>query len=193
MYSHPLWVIIFFSHAWQVFTPVLSSQHPLRLLWFEILPAIYVLHISSPSTSSLVIMLTWILVHSYHTCFICRYKKLLSCVDLTRDFFYSYTYPIMQSLQKNVISISEERMPYENIFVWNAFLTEPIRSRCNNTIWTLALVHGNFKQVLTYQLVSLVDVFLLHIYTAYSNFCLTIYDVYGTSFSWPMYETNWGV
>ncbi|KAL1805043.1 hypothetical protein ACET3Z_028111 [Daucus carota] len=75
-----------------------------------------------------------------------RYKKLLSCVDLTRDFFYSYTYPIMQSLQKNVISISEERMPYENIFVWNAFLTEPIRSRCNNTIWTLALVHGNFKQ-----------------------------------------------
>ncbi|KAK1371764.1 Phosphoinositide phosphatase SAC1 [Heracleum sosnowskyi] len=75
-----------------------------------------------------------------------RYKKLLSSVDLTKDFFFSYTYPIMQSLQKNVISIAEERMPYENIFVWNAFLTEPIRSRCNNTIWTLALVHGNFKQ-----------------------------------------------
>ncbi|XP_074360306.1 phosphatidylinositol-3-phosphatase SAC1-like [Apium graveolens] len=75
-----------------------------------------------------------------------RYKKLLSSVDLTKDFFYSYTYPIMQSLQKNVTSLAEESMPYENIFVWNAFLTEPIRSRCNNTIWTLALVHGNFKQ-----------------------------------------------
>ncbi|KAF6139392.1 hypothetical protein GIB67_026234 [Kingdonia uniflora] len=76
-----------------------------------------------------------------------RYKKLLSSVDLTKDFFYSYTYPIMRSLQKNVLAIGEESKPYENIFVWNAFLTQPIRSRCNNTIWTLALVHGNFKQV----------------------------------------------
>ncbi|KAF3445442.1 hypothetical protein FNV43_RR10618 [Rhamnella rubrinervis] len=75
-----------------------------------------------------------------------RYKKLLSSVDLTKDFFYSYTYPIMQSLQKNVLSVGEERMPYDNIFVWNAYLTQAIRSRCNNTIWTIALVHGHFKQ-----------------------------------------------
>nr|XP_043635970.1 phosphatidylinositol-3-phosphatase SAC1 isoform X2 [Erigeron canadensis] len=40
-----------------------------------------------------------------------------------------------------------EGMPYDDIFVWNAFLTQPIRSRCHNTIWTIALVHGNFKQV----------------------------------------------
>lgn len=76
-----------------------------------------------------------------------RYKKLLSSVDLTKDFFFSYTYPIMQSLQKNVLSMGEEGMPYENIFVWNAYLTHAIRSRCNNTIWTIALVHGNFKQI----------------------------------------------
>ncbi|KAJ0085137.1 hypothetical protein Patl1_07187 [Pistacia atlantica] len=77
---------------------------------------------------------------------ICRYKKLLSSVDLTKDFFFSYTYPIMQSLQKNVLSMGEEGMPYDNIFVWNAYLTQAIRSRCNNTIWTIALVHGHFKQ-----------------------------------------------
>lgn len=82
--------------------------------------------------------------------FIFRYKKLLSSVDLTKDFFYSYTYPIMQSLQKNVLSSGEEGVPYDNIFVWNAYLTQPIRSRCNNTIWTVALVHGNFKQVLVF-------------------------------------------
>ncbi|CAI9106303.1 OLC1v1005431C2 [Oldenlandia corymbosa var. corymbosa] len=75
-----------------------------------------------------------------------RYKKLLSSVDLTKDFFYSYTYPIMQSLQKNVFSTTDKGMPYEDIFVWNAFLTQPIRSRCNNTMWTVALVHGHFKQ-----------------------------------------------
>ncbi|XP_010535227.1 PREDICTED: phosphoinositide phosphatase SAC1 [Tarenaya hassleriana] len=76
-----------------------------------------------------------------------RYKKLLSSVDLTKDFFYSYTYPIMQSLQKNVLSSGEEGMPYDNIFVWNAYLTQPIRSRCSNSIWTIALVHGHFKQI----------------------------------------------
>ncbi|KAJ4966904.1 hypothetical protein NE237_018753 [Protea cynaroides] len=76
-----------------------------------------------------------------------RYKKLLSSVDLTKDFFYSYMYPIMQSLQKNVLAMGEERMPYENIFVWNTYLTQSIRSRCNNTFWTIALVHGYFKQV----------------------------------------------
>lgn len=80
-------------------------------------------------------------------CFICRYKKLLSSVDLTKDFFYSYTYPIMQSLQKNVLSSGEEGTLYDNMFVWNAYLTQAIRSRCNNTIWTIALVHGHFKQV----------------------------------------------
>lgn len=76
-----------------------------------------------------------------------RYKKLLSSVDLTKDFFYSHTYPIMRSLQKNVLSVSEEGMPYDNIFVWNAYLTETIRSRCKNTMWTIALVHGHFRQV----------------------------------------------
>ena len=80
-------------------------------------------------------------------CLKCRYKKLLSSVDLTKDFFFSYTYPIMQSLQKNVTSMGEDGMPYDNMFVWNAYLTRAIRSRCGNTIWTIALVHGNFKQV----------------------------------------------
>ncbi|KAL5222739.1 hypothetical protein ABZP36_027452 [Zizania latifolia] len=75
-----------------------------------------------------------------------RYKKLLASVDLTKDFFYSYTYPIMQSLQQNVTSAGTKEMLYENLFVWNTFLTEPIRSRCRNTLWTVALVHGHFKQ-----------------------------------------------
>lgn len=80
----------------------------------------------------------------------CRYKKLLSSVDLTKDFFYSYTYPIMRSLQNNVLSMGEDGMPYDNIFVWNSYLTHTIRSRCKNTMWTIALVHGHFKQVLAY-------------------------------------------
>ncbi|KAF2926716.1 hypothetical protein DAI22_06g149800 [Oryza sativa Japonica Group] len=53
----------------------------------------------------------------------------------------------MQSLQQNVTSAGMKEMPYENLFVWNTFLTQPIRSRCRNTPWTVALVHGHFKQV----------------------------------------------
>ncbi|XP_055835932.1 phosphatidylinositol-3-phosphatase SAC1 [Solanum dulcamara] len=75
-----------------------------------------------------------------------RYKKLLSSVDLTKDFFYSYTYPIMRSLQNNVLSMGEDGMLYDNIFVWNCYLTHTIRARCKNTMWTIALVHGHFKQ-----------------------------------------------
>lgn len=76
-----------------------------------------------------------------------RYKKLLSSVDLTKDFFFSCTYPIMQSLQRNMLANEAERMPYENMFVWNAFLTRSIRQSLNNTRWTVALIHGSFQQV----------------------------------------------
>ena len=79
----------------------------------------------------------------------CRYKKLLSSVDLTKDFFYSYTYPIMQSLQSNVQSNDSVGIHYDSRFVWNMYLTEPVRTRCKNNIWTVALVHGYFKQVCT--------------------------------------------
>ncbi|CAM6086971.1 unnamed protein product [Calypogeia fissa] len=75
-----------------------------------------------------------------------RYKKLLSGVDLTKDFFFSYTYRIMQSLQRNVLVPEGEPLPYENMFVWNAYLTRGIRERLNSSCWTVALVHGHFEQ-----------------------------------------------
>lgn len=76
-----------------------------------------------------------------------RYKKLLSSVDLTKDFFFSCTYPLMQSLQRNMLVDEAERMPYENMFVWNAFLTRSIRQTLSNNRWTVAIIHGSFEQV----------------------------------------------
>jgi hypothetical protein len=75
-----------------------------------------------------------------------RYKKLLLGVDLTKDFYFSYTYCIMQNMQANVKSLNDEQMPYDNMFVWNTFLTSGIRQALNNTRWTVALVHGFFEQ-----------------------------------------------
>lgn len=87
-----------------------------------------------------------------------RYKNLLGGVDLTKDFYFSYTYPIMQNMQANVKLLGENRMPFENMFVWNAFLTSGIRQCLKNTRWIVALVHGFFEQV--YESITLVSMIL---------------------------------
>ncbi|XP_038985385.1 phosphoinositide phosphatase SAC3-like [Phoenix dactylifera] len=75
-----------------------------------------------------------------------RYKKLLCTVDLTKDFFFSYSYHVMRSLQKNLSDNQTGHVLYETMFVWNEFLTRGIRSHLKNTLWTVALVYGFFKQ-----------------------------------------------
>lgn len=78
-----------------------------------------------------------------------RYKKLLGSVDLTKDFYFSYSYHIMHSLQKNICDIEAGQFTYETMFVWNEFLTREIRGQLNGArcIWTIPLVYGFFKQV----------------------------------------------
>lgn len=75
-----------------------------------------------------------------------RYKKLLCTVDLTKDFFFSYSYHVMRSLQKNLYDNQTGQVVYETMFVWNEFLTRGIRNHLRNTLWTVALVYGFFKQ-----------------------------------------------
>ncbi|KAJ8441004.1 LOW QUALITY PROTEIN: hypothetical protein Cgig2_021368 [Carnegiea gigantea] len=75
-----------------------------------------------------------------------RYKKLLGMVDLTKDFFFSHSYHVMRTLQKNLCDRRTGQVVYETMFVWNEFLTRGIRSHLQNTAWTVALVYGFFKQ-----------------------------------------------
>ncbi|XP_057415757.1 phosphoinositide phosphatase SAC3-like isoform X2 [Lotus japonicus] len=75
-----------------------------------------------------------------------RYKKLLCTVDLTKDFFFSYSYHVMRSLQRNFCDNETSHVLYETMFVWNEFLTRGIRNHLQNTTWTVALVYGFFKQ-----------------------------------------------
>ncbi|XVF48829.1 hypothetical protein PTKIN_Ptkin03bG0219800 [Pterospermum kingtungense] len=75
-----------------------------------------------------------------------RYKKLLCTVDLTKDFYFSYSYHVMRSLQKNLCNNESGQVLYETMFVWNEFLTREIRNHLQNTLWTVALVYGFFKQ-----------------------------------------------
>ncbi|CAO2841635.1 unnamed protein product [Amaranthus hypochondriacus] len=75
-----------------------------------------------------------------------RYKKLLCMVDLTKDFFFSYSYHVMRTLQRNLCDRQSGHVLYETMFVWNEFLTRGIRNNLQNTLWTVALVYGFFKQ-----------------------------------------------
>ncbi|XP_010049319.2 phosphoinositide phosphatase SAC3 isoform X2 [Eucalyptus grandis] len=75
-----------------------------------------------------------------------RYKRLLCTMDLTKDFFFSYSYHVMRSLQKNFCDNEAGHVLYETMFVWNEFLTREIRNHLKNTLWTVALVYGFFKQ-----------------------------------------------
>ncbi|KAK1416939.1 hypothetical protein QVD17_26058 [Tagetes erecta] len=73
-----------------------------------------------------------------------RYKKLLCSVDLTKDFYFSYSYRLMHSFQKN---LSTHESGNETMFVWNEFLTGTIQNQLKNNLWTVQLVYGYFKQV----------------------------------------------
>ncbi|XP_057504875.1 phosphoinositide phosphatase SAC2-like isoform X3 [Actinidia eriantha] len=53
----------------------------------------------------------------------------------------------MHSLQKNLCNHETGQVLYETMFVWNGFLTRGIRNHLRNTLWTVALVYGFFKQV----------------------------------------------
>ncbi|CAD5215599.1 unnamed protein product [Bursaphelenchus xylophilus] len=89
-----------------------------------------------------------------------RYAKLFQTVDMTTDFYFSYTYDLSRNLQENVLkakglhfnktSYSSE-MTAENKFVWNEYLLEPFRKNDVSKKWTVELVHG----YVAYQIVEL--------------------------------------
>ncbi|XWS18777.1 hypothetical protein CRYUN_Cryun32bG0073800 [Craigia yunnanensis] len=53
----------------------------------------------------------------------------------------------MHSLQRNLCKNETGLVHYETMFVWNEFLTRGIWNNLKNTLWTVALVYGFFKQV----------------------------------------------
>lgn len=75
-----------------------------------------------------------------------KYKRIFFSLDLTKDFYFSYSYHVMRSLQKNLCEGLTGEVIYEKMFVWNEYLTRGIRHQLKNTLWTVALVHGFFKQ-----------------------------------------------
>jgi hypothetical protein len=85
-----------------------------------------------------------------------RFLGILNNLDLTRSFYFSYSYDITRTLQHNIIT---ERAAVANgvayphpqdhntMFVWNDYLLQPAIKALKNTYdWCLAIIHGYIDQ-----------------------------------------------
>ncbi|KAL4430910.1 hypothetical protein ABPG75_006166 [Micractinium tetrahymenae] len=85
-----------------------------------------------------------------------RYRKLLAGVQLTRDFFFSYTWPIHQTVQQTFEQPPEQWADggadggaWASHRVWNDFLSRPLRAALGAGQagrWVVPLAHGYFEQ-----------------------------------------------
>jgi|APGre2960657444_1045066.scaffolds.fasta_scaffold00509_4 hypothetical protein len=77
-----------------------------------------------------------------------RYLRLLSGVDLRRDFFFSYTYPLTSSLQS--VAAGRAGCAWSSPFCWSAHLAAPMAACLGGPSspalrrWLLPLIHGSF-------------------------------------------------
>ena len=86
-----------------------------------------------------------------------RHVSILSNLDLSRSFYFSYSYDITHTLQYNLVrerSAPQEAVVdnpldslYNEMFVWNRHLLEPVATALKVTYdWCLPIVHGFIDQ-----------------------------------------------
>ncbi|KAJ5257008.1 Polyphosphoinositide phosphatase [Penicillium angulare] len=85
-----------------------------------------------------------------------RYKAILNNLDLTRSFYFSYSYDITRSLQHNVCRERKAHLDglprflpqdYNTMFVWNHHLLAPAEACLKNPYqWCLPIIHGYVDQ-----------------------------------------------
>ena len=63
-------------------------------------------------------------------------------MDLSKNFYFSYTYDITQSLQVNLTK--KVHLKISDMFMWNFFLTR--QSDDLSTDWILPIIHGFVDQ-----------------------------------------------
>lgn len=91
-----------------------------------------------------------------------RFIGILSNLDLSRSFYFSYSYDITRTLQHNIIREREAlqqgrlhpaQQDCNEMFVWNQHLLRPAIETLKNTHdWCLPIVHGFIDQASRYHL-----------------------------------------
>lgn len=84
-----------------------------------------------------------------------RFLGILNNLDLSRSFYFSYSYDITHTLQHNILKERDAmtHLPrpyppeYNDMFVWNNYLLRPATVALKNTYdWCLPIIHGYMDQ-----------------------------------------------
>ncbi|KAM0364368.1 hypothetical protein ACHAPZ_003046 [Fusarium culmorum] len=85
-----------------------------------------------------------------------RFLGILNNLDLTRSFYYSYSYDVTRTLQHNVIrereALAKGMLPpddddFNSMFVWNDYLLQPAVSALRDPYdWCRPIIHGYIDQ-----------------------------------------------
>ncbi|TFK69821.1 hypothetical protein BDN72DRAFT_944042 [Pluteus cervinus] len=82
-----------------------------------------------------------------------RLMNTFKQVDMSKNFYFSYTYDLTSSLQHNLTGSSRNVQgdwPFNDRFAWNFHLIFPAYTACNNSTskahWLLPLIHGHVDQ-----------------------------------------------
>jgi hypothetical protein len=77
-----------------------------------------------------------------------RYRALFFGMDLTKDFSFSYTYDLTNTLQFNMINHNRpDKVNWR--FAWNHHLIQSFAKNVPNSPWILPIIHGYFAQAST--------------------------------------------
>lgn len=85
-----------------------------------------------------------------------RYMSILNNLDLTKSFYFSYSYDCTRTLQHNILREREalqegkpepSRNDQNSMFVWNDYLLQPAREAMKSPHnWCLSIIHGYVDQ-----------------------------------------------
>lgn len=83
-----------------------------------------------------------------------RFLGILNNLDLSRSFYFSYSYDITNTLQHNIVKEREaialnvsRPQDYNAMFVWNSYLLQPAATVLKNTYdWFRPVIHGYVDQ-----------------------------------------------
>eukprot|EP00760_Papus_ankaliazontas_P037162 PhM_4_TR8436/c0_g2_i1/m.4152 len=79
-----------------------------------------------------------------------RYRKLFGDFDMKRELFYSCSYDLSNTLQRNMLSRGGN-LEINDMYVWNHNLLQPLLAQCREDVkllepYIIRLVHGSFSQ-----------------------------------------------
>lgn len=80
-----------------------------------------------------------------------RYKGLFFGLDVTKDFYFSYTYDLTRTLQYNMNKQNQTKESFNKMFMWNRFLAQVLnelpglKGKKVNP-WIMPVIHGYFIQ-----------------------------------------------